>query len=44
MFLAAGYDAYIAPEKTSDMFSAFQFGAVLAGTLHHEERDSARTR
>jgi hypothetical protein len=39
VFLAAGYDAYIASEKTADMFSAFQFVAVFAGTLHHEERD-----
>ena len=44
VFLAAGYDAYIAPEKTADMFSAFQFTAVFAGTLHHEERDRVRTR
>ena len=40
VFLAAGYDAFIAPGKTSDMFSAFQFVPMLAGTLLHEERDS----
>jgi hypothetical protein len=39
VFLAAGYDAYIAPEKTSDIFSAFQFVAAFAGTLLHEVRD-----
>ncbi|MGO9916526.1 MAG: hypothetical protein ACLQIB_17755, partial [Isosphaeraceae bacterium] len=31
--------AYIAPEKTSDMFSAFQFVAAFAGSLLHEVRD-----
>jgi hypothetical protein len=40
VFLAAGYDSYIAPEKTSDMFSAFQFVAAFAGSLLHEVRDS----
>jgi hypothetical protein len=39
VFLEAGYEAYIAPEKTSDMFSAFQFVAAFAGTLLHEVRD-----
>ncbi len=39
VFLAAGYDAYLAPEKTSDNLSAFEFVAVFAGTLLHEERD-----
>jgi hypothetical protein len=38
-FLAAGYDCYIAPEKTADSFSAFQFVAVFAGSLLHEVRD-----
>ena len=39
VLLAAGYEAYIAPEKTSDMFSAFQFVATFAGGLLHEVRD-----
>jgi hypothetical protein len=39
VFLEAGYDVYIAPEKTSDMFSAFQFVAAFAGSLLHEVRD-----
>jgi hypothetical protein len=39
VFLKAGYDAYIAPEKTSDSFSGFQFAATFAGTLLHEVRD-----
>jgi hypothetical protein len=38
-FLAAGYDCYIAPEKTADSFSAFQFVAVFASSLLHEVRD-----
>jgi hypothetical protein len=38
-FLAAGYDAFLAPEKTSDVFSAFQFVAAFAGSLLHEVRD-----
>jgi hypothetical protein len=40
IFLKAGYDAYIAPQKTSDIFSGFQFTSVFAGTLIHEVRDS----
>jgi hypothetical protein len=39
VFLDAGYDSYIGPEKTSDMFSAFQFVAAFAGFLLHEVRD-----
>jgi hypothetical protein len=39
VLLAAGYDADIAPEKTSDIFSTFQFVAAFAGTLLHEVRD-----
>jgi hypothetical protein len=39
VFLPAGYDCYIAPEKTSDIFSAFQFVAEFAGSLLHEVRD-----
>jgi hypothetical protein len=39
VFLKAGFDAYIAPEKTSDSFSGFQFVAAFAGTLLHEVRD-----
>jgi hypothetical protein len=37
--LAAGYESYVAPEKTSDLFSAYQFVAQFAGTLLHEVRD-----
>ena len=37
--LAAGYEAYIAPEKTADMFSQYQFVAAFVGTLLHEVRD-----
>ena len=37
--LAAGYDAYLAPEKTSDSFSQYQFVAAFVGTLLHEVRD-----
>jgi hypothetical protein len=37
--LAAGYDAYIAPEKTSDSFSQYQFVATFIGTSLHEVRD-----
>jgi len=38
-FLKAGYDCYIAPEKTSDSYSAFQFATAFAGNLLHEVRD-----
>lgn len=38
-FLDAGYEAYIAPAKTSDCFSGLQFYAVLLGYLVYEERD-----
>ena len=41
VFLSAGYDAYIAPKKTSDIYSAFQFVAAFAGYLLHEVRDAA---
>jgi len=37
--LAAGYDAYVAPEKTSDCTSQYQFVATFVGTLMHEVRD-----
>jgi len=38
-FLKVGYRAYIAPRKTSDCFSAYQFYAALLGYLLYEERD-----
>jgi len=37
--LAAGYEAYVAPEKTSDGCSQYQFVAAFVGTLLHEARD-----
>lgn len=38
-FLNAGYDAYIAPEKTSDCFSAYQFYTAFLGYAVYEQRD-----
>jgi len=37
--LKAGYDCYIGPEKTSDLYSAFQFASAFLGNLLHEVRD-----
>ena len=41
-FLNAGFHWYIAPEKTSDMFSAYQFVGAFLGYLVYEERDSGK--
>ncbi len=41
-FLDAGFDWYVASEKTSDMFSAYQFVAAFIGYLVYEERDMGR--
>ena len=39
VFLESGFGSYVAPEKTSDMFSAYQFIAALIGYLVYEGRD-----
>jgi hypothetical protein len=41
-FHQAGFSWYVAPEKTSDMFSAYQFIAAFLGYLMYEERDMSR--
>jgi hypothetical protein len=38
-FLRAGFDWYIAAEKTADMFSAYQFVSAFLGYLLYEVRD-----
>lgn len=39
VFLRAGFDYYIAPTKTSDIFSAFQFVTAFIGYLLYEVRE-----
>ena len=41
-FHRAGFSWYVGPEKTSDMFSAYQFVAAFIGYLMYEERDVSR--
>ena len=42
-FLAAGYQYYVAAEKTSDVFSAHQFVSAMVGYLLYEVRDYGKT-
>ncbi len=39
-FLSAGYGAYLAPERTSDSWSALQFLTAFIGYLKYEVRDA----
>lgn len=39
VFLKSGFDYYIAPTKTSDIYSAFQFVTAFFGYLLYEVRD-----